>query len=196
MKLSKYAIAILVISTPMILAEENTTSATEMPEVSTTRTADKPTAGGERETGSIAQVINDNPDFSLLTKAIEAADLKEALSEKTVRTVFAPNDAAFKKLPEGVLGKLLMPENKDKLRTLLMHHVVNGDVLTMSLRDATEVKSMGGEKLDIHFDDDTTKEVGDAKIVDTILTDTNGVILATDQVLVPESLEDFTDGKE
>ena len=65
-------------------------------------------------------------------------------------------------------------------------------ILTMSLRDATEVKSAGGEKLDIQIGDDT-REVNDARVVDTILTDTNGVILAIDQVLVPDSLDDFAD---
>ncbi|MCB1132064.1 MAG: fasciclin domain-containing protein [Verrucomicrobiae bacterium] len=186
MKLSKYALALLAASTPMILAEETTTEAAE-----STMTAEKQTQQ-EKKTGTIADVIRDSPNFSILEKAVKAAGLTETLDEATVRTVFAPTDEAFQKLPEGTLGKLLLPENKEKLRSLLLYHVVNGDVLTMSLRDATEVKSVSGDKLDIEIGDDT-KEVNDAKIVNTTITDTNGVILVTDQVLVPESLDGFAD---
>ena len=43
-------------------------------------------------------------------------------------TVFAPTDAAVAKLPAGTLDMLLKPENKDKLKAILLYHVVPGKV--------------------------------------------------------------------
>jgi len=43
-------------------------------------------------------------------------------------TVFAPNDAAFAKLPAGTLNSLLKHENKQKLTDILTHHVVSGNL--------------------------------------------------------------------
>ena len=153
------------------------------------RIADKRIAG-ELKTGTIIDVLRDNPQFSLLVKAIEAADMVEDLDKKEVLTIFAPNDAAFRKLPEGAIGELMLPANKATLQALLRHHLVHGDVLTMSLGDAVGVKSASGETLDIQIGDDR-REVAGAKIVDTMVTDTNGVILGVDQILVPEALKDL-----
>ncbi len=41
-------------------------------------------------------------------------------------TVFAPTDAAFKKLPKGTVENLLKPENKAQLVKILTYHVVPG----------------------------------------------------------------------
>jgi uncharacterized surface protein with fasciclin (FAS1) repeats len=43
-------------------------------------------------------------------------------------TVFAPTDEAFSKLLAGTVESLLKPENKDKLKAILLYHVVSGDV--------------------------------------------------------------------
>ncbi len=67
--------------------------------------------------------------FPTLVAAVKAAGLAETLKGKGPFTVFAPNEAAFAKLPKAGLDDLMKPENKAKLASLLSHHVVNGKIL-------------------------------------------------------------------
>ena len=60
--------------------------------------------------------------------ALAAADLVEVLEGPGPFTVLAPTDEAFAKLPAGTVESLLKPENKDKLRTILLYHVIPGRV--------------------------------------------------------------------
>src|SRR5271165_2628926 len=64
--------------------------------------------------------------FNTLVAAVKAADLVDTLKGPGPFTVFAPNDQAFAKLPEGTVDSLLKPENKEKLRAILTYHVVAG----------------------------------------------------------------------
>jgi len=91
--------------------------------------------------------------FSTLTAAIKAGGKKEMLQEdKGPFTVFAPNDAAFKKLPEGTLQDLLKPENKEKLAKILAYHVVPGKVMATDVK-TREADTAEGSKLDVKVDD-------------------------------------------
>src|ERR1700748_1816884 len=74
--------------------------------------------------------------FKTLAAALKAADLVDTLKGAGPFTVFAPTDEAFGKLPAGALDTLLTPENKEKLRSILLYHVVSGDVM------ATQVVKM------------------------------------------------------
>src|SRR5512139_3152616 len=64
--------------------------------------------------------------FATLMKALQAADLVETLKGAGPFTLFAPNDAAFARLPKGMLDDLLKPENKAKLASILTYHVMAG----------------------------------------------------------------------
>jgi len=143
------------------------------------------------EPGSIAAALRDGATFSILTKAIKAAGLEETLGTKGSYTVFAPTDEAFMKLPEGALDKLLLPENKEKLRSLLMYHVIPGQFTSSDLKDG-EVKTANGEKVEIDVDG-ATVEVEDAKVAKADLVVSNGIIHSVDKVIVPKSLDGFAD---
>jgi uncharacterized surface protein with fasciclin (FAS1) repeats len=134
-------------------------------------------------------MIKDSTTFSILTKALKASGLDFVLGTKGEFTIFAPTDEAFDKLPAGVLSKLLLPENKEKLRSLLLYHVVVGKVLAADLVDG-QVKTMNGEK--VEFDVDGKKiEIEGAKIFSADVMANNGVMHTIGRVLVPESLEGF-----
>ena len=61
--------------------------------------------------------------FTTLVTAVKAAGLVDTLKGEGPFTVFAPNDAAFAKLPAGTVENLLKPENKAKLVAILTYHV-------------------------------------------------------------------------
>ncbi len=65
--------------------------------------------------GTLTATITGSVSFSTLAKALKAAGLDVTLADsKGVFTIFAPTDEAFDKLPAGTLGKLLLPQNKEK----------------------------------------------------------------------------------
>jgi uncharacterized surface protein with fasciclin (FAS1) repeats len=145
---------------------------------------------------NIVETAAGNEDFSTLVAAIQAAGLAETLSGEGPFTVFAPNEAAFAKLPEGTLGMLLLPENKDKLTQILTYHVVPAKVM------AADVKTMmaptvEGTEASVKVTDDGVM-VDEAKVIKTDIEASNGVIHVIDTVLMPkedeETEEEESDG--
>ena len=139
--------------------------------------------------GTLTTVIADSVTFSTLTKALKATGLDVTLGGKEEFTIFAPTDEAFGKLPDGTLTKLMLPENKDKLRMLLLYHVVAGKTLAAGLADG-DVKTVNGEKLKVDVSDDKI-EVDGEKVFSADVTATNGVMHSVGVVLVPDSLDGF-----
>jgi len=125
-----------------------------------------------------------NPDFSTLVAAVKAAGLVETLSGEGPFTVFAPNNAAFDKLPEGTVEMLLKPENKEKLISILTYHVVPAKVM------AAEVKTMmaptvNGTESSVKVADGKVTVDG-ANVIATDVKASNGVIHVIDAVLMPK----------
>ena len=141
------------------------------------------------ETGSLSAMIGDSATFSTLKKALVAAGLDTTLGTKGEYTVFAPTDEAFGKLPAGVLAKLLLPENKEKLRSLLLYHVVAGNVLAANLKEG-DVKTMNGEKVEVDIDGAEIK-INDSKVFSADVVANNGVMHSIGTVMVPKSLDGF-----
>jgi transforming growth factor-beta-induced protein len=122
--------------------------------------------------------------FKTLAKALEAAGLVETLKGEGPFTVFAPNDQAFAKLPEDALEDLLKPENKEKLKAILTYHVVAGELMAADVAKMTSAKTVQGQELAVKVQDDTVM-VGDAKVIQTDIGCSNGVIHIIDSVLMP-----------
>jgi uncharacterized surface protein with fasciclin (FAS1) repeats len=142
------------------------------------------------EKGSLSAVIADSVTFSTLKKALAAAELEATLGAKGAYTVFAPTDEAFDKLPAGLLGKLMLPENKEKLRSLLLYHVIAGKMLAADLKDGA-VKTMNGEKVEIDVEGENI-EVDHSKVFTADVQATNGVMHSIGTVIIPKSLKDFS----
>ncbi len=123
--------------------------------------------------------------FSTLVAAVKAAGLVETLKGDGPFTVFAPTDAAFKKLPEGTLESLLKPENKAKLTAILTYHVVPGKVMAKDVVKLSEAKTVQGSTVDIKASDAGVK-VDNANVVKTDIVCSNGVIHVIDAVILPE----------
>ncbi len=139
--------------------------------------------------GTLTTVIADSVTFSTLARALKAAELDITLGGKDEFTIFAPTDEAFGKLPAETLTKLMLPENKEKLRMLLLYHVVAGKVVSGELKDG-DVKTVNGEKVSIDVSDDKV-EVNGAKVFTANVAATNGVMHSIGVVLVPKSLDGF-----
>ncbi len=122
--------------------------------------------------------------FTTLVAAAKAAGLEQTLRGDGPFTVFAPNDDAFAKLPEGTVEDLLKPENKAKLAGILTYHVVSGAAVQSSdLTDGQQVTTVQGGKLAVSLKDGVT--IGTAKVVTPDIESSNGVIHVIDTVLLP-----------
>ncbi len=126
--------------------------------------------------------------FKTLAAALGAAELVGTLKGEGPFTVFAPTDEAFAKLPAGTVESLLKPENKEKLKAVLLLHVVPGSVMAADVVKLKEAKTAGGKTVTISTDDGvkvgTAK--GMAKVTKTDIKASNGVIHVIDAVILPE----------
>lgn len=121
--------------------------------------------------------------FTTLAKALGAAGLIETLKGKGPFTVFAPDDAAFAKVPADALNSLLA--DKAKLTKVLTYHVVNGEVLAKKVVKLKSAKTLEGSSVAIKEADGTVM-VDDAKVTATDIKCSNGVIHVIDKVLMPQ----------
>jgi uncharacterized surface protein with fasciclin (FAS1) repeats len=122
--------------------------------------------------------------FKTLAAALQAAGLVDALKAKGPFTVFAPTDAAFAKLPAGTLDNLLKPENKEKLKGILLYHVVSGKVMAGDIKGEIKPATLEGAALDIKAAGGGVT-VNGAKVTGADVVASNGVIHVIDAVVLP-----------
>ncbi len=124
-------------------------------------------------------------NFNTLVAAVKAADLVDTLKGEGPFTVFAPTDEAFAALGDEAIADLLKPENKEKLTSILLYHVVAGKVVSGDLAGkALEVETVQGAKVSVDATDGV--KVNDATVVAADVEASNGVIHAIDKVLLPK----------
>jgi uncharacterized surface protein with fasciclin (FAS1) repeats len=137
--------------------------------------------------GDIVDVAVGAGTFKTLAAALGAADLVATLKGAGPFTVFAPTDEAFAKLPAGTVETLLKPENKEKLKEILLLHVVPGSVMAADVVKLKDAKTAGGKTVMISTDGGVKvgTATGMAKVVKTDIKAKNGVIHVIDAVILP-----------
>ena len=140
----------------------------------------------------IVEVASANPDLETLVTALGAADLVDALKAPNGPfTVFAPTDAAFDALPDGVLGDLL--GDIDELTRVLLYHVASGvataaDVVAL---DGSFIETLGGELVWITVEDGKVILNTDTDKAEVVITDvktSTGIVHVIDAVLIPKDI--------
>ncbi|HHF0481085.1 fasciclin domain-containing protein [Vibrio diabolicus] len=133
----------------------------------------------------IVDVATENGSFNTLVAAVKAADLVDTLKGEGPFTVFAPTDDAFAKLPDGTIDMLLMPENKDKLVSILTYHVVPGKVMAADVVKLDKATTVQGQDVMIKTMGDKVM-VNDANVMATDVKAKNGIIHVIDTVIMPK----------
>ena len=135
-------------------------------------------------------------DHTTLVAAVKAAGLVDTLKGTGPFTVFAPTDAAFAKLPAGIVEGLLKPEAKPTLVKILTYHVVagrldsraiakaikegNGKASLKTVSGGTLTASMAGKNLVL-----TDEKGGTSTVTIADVYQSNGVIHVVDTVVLP-----------
>ncbi len=146
---------------------------------------------------TIVENAVNSKDHTTLVAAVKAAGLVDTLSGKGPFTVFAPTDAAFKKLPAGTVETLVKPENKQQLTGVLTYHVVPGQLTAADLAKQVKdgggkatLKTVAGGQLTVMDAGGGKLSITDAKGGKSMVTiadvlQSNGVIHVVDTVLLP-----------
>ena len=123
-------------------------------------------------------------NFNTFIEAVKAAGLVDTLKGGGPFTVFAPTDEAFAKLPANTLQELLKPENKEKLKDLLTTHIFPVKATASELTKLNDAKTL--KRNSLRFDASDGLKVGKAKVTQSDINASNGVIHAIDTVLLAE----------
>lgn len=164
---------------------------------------------GEEELPSIAEIVvasaeGDEPEFTVLLAAVEAAELTAALDETGPYTVFAPTDEAFAALLDalGTDAETLLADT-ELLTSVLLYHVVPGTFFAEDVGELNEVSvatAYWGSTIDITANEEDGVMVDNANVVATDIEASNGVVHVIDSVILPDedegALRDFPAGED
>jgi uncharacterized surface protein with fasciclin (FAS1) repeats len=93
-------------------------------------------------TAPVATAASANPVLSTLVTAVKQAGLVNTLNSASGITVFAPDNAAFAKIPASSLKSVLA--DKAELTKILTYHVVAGRVTPAELASGKTLKTLEG----------------------------------------------------
>ena len=124
-------------------------------------------------------------DFKTLVSLTKRAGLAGALAGERKLTVFAPTDAAFRRVPKATLSKLLA--DRAQLRRVLLYHVVAGNVRASNVVKLRSAETLAGPKVRIAVRGGNVFLNKSTKVVKTDVAASNGTIHVIDRVLLPPS---------
>ncbi|CAN5260359.1 fasciclin domain-containing protein [soil metagenome] len=137
-------------------------------------------------------------NLTTLVSAVQAAGLAETLGGTGPFTVFAPDNAAFEKIPAATRQGLMAPAGKAALTKILTYHVVPGRLTAADL--AAQATANGGKAMLTTVQGDTltatvapdgSVTLTDAKggvshITQADVMQSNGVVHVIDTVVMPK----------
>ena len=132
--------------------------------------------------GNIVQTASAAGSFKTLLALATRAGLADELASPGPLTVFAPTDAAFKKVPAATLRKL--KANPALLKRVLLYHVVSGNVTAARVVKVRSAKTLAGPSVRIRVTGKTVR-INGAKVTTADVKATNGVIHVIDRVILP-----------
>jgi uncharacterized surface protein with fasciclin (FAS1) repeats len=121
-------------------------------------------------------------NFTTLVSLVKQAGLAETLSGMGPYTVFAPTDAAFKKVPKKTLKAL--GKDKAKLKAVLLYHVAEGRLTAKRVVKRSSIKTLNGERVRVRVRGNNVF-LNKSKVVAPDVDASNGVIHAVNRVLIP-----------
>ena len=149
--------------------------------------------GSSRDVLTLAAGLNDN---ATLINAIKACGMENNIRSKSSITIFAPSNAAFAKLPPGLVEQLMKPENASILSKILSYHIIEGNHSTASVREAIKAgkgratyTTLSGNKITATIEENRIRLTDDGNnacfITMSDIKGSNGIIHVLDKVALP-----------
>jgi uncharacterized surface protein with fasciclin (FAS1) repeats len=150
-------------------------------------------------TNTITGNIIESREHTMLMRAMRSVGLELSLWEPGSFTMFAPDDAAFAKLPASFSEEIFQRRNRDEMAKLLACHIIAGtDLAGSRLKDVLKpgqpirIQTLGGCTLTLRLVDGAIQVTDEKGNVANILIDDvaqrNGMIQIIDHVLLPSGL--------
>jgi uncharacterized surface protein with fasciclin (FAS1) repeats len=149
-------------------------------------------------TNTITGNIMESREHTMLMKAMRSVGLEFSLWEPGSYTLFAPDDAAFARLPASYSEEIFQRRNRDEMAKLLACHLVVGtDLAGLRLKQSLKagqplkIRTLGGCVLTVRIVDGAMQVIdekgGVANVVIDDVLQQNGMIQIIDHVLIPSS---------
>ncbi|WP_019039111.1 fasciclin domain-containing protein [Psychroflexus tropicus] len=165
---------------------EDKTSKAYLNEVSTSKQGQAFMEDDGNEMNALKLALT-SPDHTTLVKAVQEAEVENALVNVGPLTVFAPTNAAFNKIDKATLEDLLKPEHKSALAGILVHHVAPSNYPLKTLQKNVEknrkLYMADGQYLDVTTQGDDIY-IGGTKIIKSVNV-SNGWVHIIEEVLLP-----------
>ncbi len=130
----------------------------------------------------VATAASGNPMLATLVTAVKKAGLAGTLNSASSITVFAPDNAAFAKIPAPTLKKVLA--DKAELTKILTYHVVSGRYTPAQLASGTPLKTLEGATVK-PASMGGTYEINNAHVLCGNVRTANATVYIIDAVLMP-----------
>jgi uncharacterized surface protein with fasciclin (FAS1) repeats len=130
---------------------------------------------------TIADVLNENGNYSVVLKAVEIAGLTDELAGPGAYTIFAPTDAAFDAVDEDARNALL--DDPDALAAVLLSHVLL-EAYSADQLPALGVATTAQGRLIVFKSRGDAVVVNNATVVEPDLVASNGIVHGIDKVLL------------
>ncbi|MCB0648009.1 MAG: fasciclin domain-containing protein [Saprospiraceae bacterium] len=143
------------------------------------------------ESNTILDIVARSPQHTILFASIALNGLDESLRSEGPITLFAPTNAAFEAMPQGLIEDILLGGNSAKV---LLRHITNGKVYSDSLEDFSSIVMLDGSEFIIYRNQDklSIAEIigGDlvyplANITVKDIEADNGIVHVIDAVISP-----------
>lgn len=138
--------------------------------------------GGGATSPNVLEVARENRSVSLFVDLVNRSGLAQILDCSGPFTVLAPTNNAFRSVDIGLLADLLLPENRDQLQTLLLHHILPGLILADDF-GAGAAATLSGDFVQVRV---KPLRIDGAKAVTTDIRSRNGVLHLIDSVLMAD----------
>jgi uncharacterized surface protein with fasciclin (FAS1) repeats len=130
----------------------------------------------------VATAASANPLLSTLVTAVKKAGLVDTLNSASGITVFAPDNAAFAKIPAATLKKVLA--SKAELTKILTYHVTSGRQTPTMLAAGTPIKTLEGSTV-TSAKMGSTYEINKSQVVCGNVQTANATVYIISTVLMP-----------
>ncbi len=144
---------------------------------------------GSASAATIVEAAQQARTFTKLLAASKQAGVDAALKGKGPFTIFAPDDAAFAKVPQAKLDMLMKPANRNKLKTALGAHLLTGrltmQAIEKGLATNDAVVATTVNNMPLVFKKEGGQITVNGAHMKPPMTVSNGLVYVIDTVLVP-----------
>lgn len=162
-----------------IAGNPNTTQTTQ-----TTQTTSTKTTITSPQYTSIIAAASARKDLSTFVRLAKKAGLTDTLQGQGPYTVFIPTNRAFSQLPKATLRNLMLAKNKDKLKSILLYHIVKGNLPSTMVKTG-ELTTVNGNEIQVMVQSGRVTLDKIAEVTKTDIQTKNGVIHIINHVILP-----------